>query len=188
VQEEEFTFLQSNNKGGFSILSDIPRSRYDGVFFREGNQVYKILESINGEGEILNLHNHFSHIVRETPNQVKETIFMPNGKNSLVYMNNKQSDVLLTLDAKKIYSNEEWGREYSVSKEKKCLVITFNQAQEDDYQVYLAIHGKNIKYQPLEEWEEHYYERDQQRNSWPWSRWGIHSSNSGASTITIFRR
>ncbi|MBI4144639.1 hypothetical protein HY493_00340 [Candidatus Woesearchaeota archaeon] len=176
VIEGDASFLLTNRHGGFALLGSTPKSRYEGVFFRHGNDVLKVIEDISVGGAIQHLHVT-DKVVRERDG-LTETFFMPH-HDALLYQLSKRAEVELSLDCKAIFDNRAWGRAYRLSVEHKCIVISFAKRNDprdgtsdfSEYDIHLAIFGEGLEYLPVEKWEEHHYEADQRRNSWPSSRW-----------------
>lgn len=176
VDADEIAVMQSNSNGGFAIFSPKPKSRYEGTFFRNLN-VYKAVENLEVAGKIVKITHTPTQSTREYDNGLMETIAMPDGYDALIYKLNKQTDVGLLLDCREIFDNKQWGRTYSLSVEHKCLVITFTKKNDSrepngkEYQVFVAVFGEGMQYLPVQQWVEHHYSIDQQRNSWPYSRY-----------------
>lgn len=178
TEAEQPKFLLTNRLGGFALLGDVPTSRYEGVFFRHGKDVFKVIESITAGGAIR--HVHVTDKVVAEREGVTETFFMPH-HDALLYQLSKRAEVDLTLDCKAIFDNRSWGRSYKLSVEHKCIVVSFAKRNDSrdgtadlsEYDVHLAIFGEGLEYLPVEKWEEHNYESDQKRNSWPSSRWAF---------------
>ncbi len=170
VTEHAGVFLHANQKGAFAIFGN-QQSRYEGVFFKT-NQFYKIIESID-IGQITSATNALATVTR---NNV--TTWMPDASNALVLEQDTASQITLTLDAKALFDNRQWGRSFVMSVEHRCLVFTClkrNDARDglkdaSEYTLYLAIFGEQLGYQPVEQWTERFYAADNARKSWPWSR------------------
>ncbi len=84
VEEEEVSFMLTNKSGSFCLLSNYPKSRFEGVFFRNGEKVYKAIESLRIELPVKKLVNKLWTVSRERSNIV-EDFFMPLHSNSLFY-------------------------------------------------------------------------------------------------------
>lgn len=164
-------FLLTNRKGGFLTLSEDPVSRYQGWFVAdESFNVFKIIESISpsSNGTIKEIVNNLWSIKRIGGYNTEEFIY-PAQYNSFIYQLDKESEVEITLDIKKVYENPEFGRLYKVKEERGCILIEFE--QENDFSFYLAIKTNKGGFQQNDEWIERYYSRDKHRNSPPWNRY-----------------
>ena len=170
--------LQTNRAGGFLLLSEEPTSRYEGLFFRQGNSMFKTVAQLELPGEINTVRNDFATVKRER-DVLTETFCMPDGKDALIYMLDKTAEVVLTLDCREMHDHRQWGRKYSLSLVRKSLVISYRKKNDprdgssnmQEYAGHLAIFGEGLQYQPIDAWKEQYYSRDRERNSWPWSKW-----------------
>ncbi|HSU73062.1 MAG TPA: amylo-alpha-1,6-glucosidase [Candidatus Binatia bacterium] len=181
VEAEDVAVLQTNTIGGFTIFSQKPKSRYEGVFFENyvNNQhtVFKTIEQLALPGNVTKITHTPAQTTREYDNGLMETIAMPDRYPALIYKLNKQVEVGLVLDCREIFDNKQWGRTYALSVDHKCLVITFTKKNDSrepngkEYQVFVAVFGEGMQYLPVQQWVEHSYALDQERNSWPFSRW-----------------
>jgi glycogen debranching enzyme len=182
VESDAPSFLQTNTIGGFSVFGQKPSSRYEGAFFarwfKEGAPtIFKAIENLEVPGKIVSMSYTPLRTTRKYDNGLIETFATPDGYDALIYSLNKPTEVGLVLDCREIFDSKQWGRTYDFSVEHKCLVITFTkkndsrEASGTEYQVFVAVFGEGMQYLPTQKWVEHFYPTDQNRNSWPWSRY-----------------
>jgi hypothetical protein len=177
ASEGDVHILQTNRTGGFAALAPKPTSRYEGVFFRKGNDVFKVIERLELPGTVTSVTNRVSSVSRAYDHGLVETFCMPDGQDALIYSLDKRSEVSLVLDCRQLYDSKQWGRTYTLSVDHKCLVVSFqkkNDAREtngQEYDLHLAVFGEGMEFLPVQQWNENYYDADQRRNSFPWSRW-----------------
>ncbi len=176
--EEEASFMLTNNSGGFCLLSSSPKSRFEGVFFREGDNVYKAIDCLRIHAPVTKLINHVWTVSRERK-AIVENFFMPLHANAIVYELNEKFEFELVLDCKQIYDNRQWGRAYEITKEHGCLIIKFmkrNSKEEDnsefdeEFDIYVAVLADDLEYKLEERWEKFFYELDKERDSLPFDR------------------
>ncbi len=74
--EDEVSFMLTNNAGGYCLLSHHPKSRFEGVFFRNGQGIFKVIDSFRHNQPITRLVNRLWTVSRER-NEVVENFFMP---------------------------------------------------------------------------------------------------------------
>ena len=96
---KECSIMLTNKIGGYLLLSDFPKSRYEGFFINMGNKMYKIIENIriSEPSELKSLKNNFYYFERKRQG-INETFFMPYNFNSLVYELNKSSMIDVIFD------------------------------------------------------------------------------------------
>jgi glycogen debranching enzyme len=178
---EDNSFILTNKKGSYTYFAEKPESRYQGVFFFDNFNMYKVIENINliDSKAIIEIRNNFYSIDRKRKSTV-ESFFMPYSLNSLVYKLNKEKEIEITLDVKESYDNRIWGRYYNIFVEKGCIVVEFTKSTDrrednsdgiEEYKVYLAIKWGTKNHQKIEKWVERYYKLDEQRNSIPFTRY-----------------
>ncbi len=159
----EADFLLSNKKGGYLYLGAEPKTKYQGFFISDGIRMFKTLENINLPGEITKVINKFSSVVRER-GKVKEEFTLPFGHNSFIYaLKGYKGEIVITLDCKESYDDEEWGRFYNVQISDKQVIISFE--KQGNYKLTFVITGKKIKAEKIREWEGREYELDEERHS-----------------------
>lgn len=160
------SFLLTNKAGSYVSLAEKAISRYQGVFFFENLEMYKVIEGIRlvDAPKVAKLVNKFWSVEREF-DKVKEMFFMPFNLNSLVYELNSAQEINLILDCRKSYDTNNRGRNYEVSEEKGCIVIKCTKPGIKD--LYLVVSPEKLEYATVGEEENVSYEFDKKRNSQP---------------------
>ncbi len=177
-------FLLTNGNGGFCLQLNNSRSKYSGVFYNDNKnfdsfEVFKILEEIRLARDIEWTENDFFQ-ARRNRHDVIETFFMPQGYDALVYELSRRRPVDILFDVKKAYDHREWGRNYTVQKEKDHILVTFTKktdSREDatngetEYTIYVVVRPASMDGCVLgDSWENYYYGFDDKRGSGPVSR------------------
>jgi len=167
---------QTNKAGAFLALSPQSRSRYEGLFFKHGNDIFKAIENLEIEGTVTDITHRPGSVSRTYADGYTETFCLPDGVNALIYQGSKRQEMTLVLDCKAIFESRQWGREFSLETDHRCLVVTYTKKNDPrepigpEYTLYLAVFGEGLEYMPLQTWKDVHYPLDQQRNSWPWTR------------------
>jgi len=178
IEDEEVSFMLTNKAGGFCLMSDYPKSRFEGVFFREGDRIYKAIESLRIDSPVKKIVNQLWTVSREREN-ITESFFMPLGSNSLLYELSEKAEFDLLLDCKHVYDNRVWGRSYKITKEQGCILIKFSKNNDsndnnsefsEEFTIYIAAFSDDIEFKPSETWEKVFYELDKERDSMPFER------------------
>lgn len=176
-QEENASIVLANRKGGFAWLSAKPESRYQGLFFRLGKNVYKTVADISVNEPVKAITNMLWGVQRDYAS-VSQRLTMPYGKNAMLVEFSSPCKSQLLLDCKLIDDNREWGRLYEVSSGKDCFVVSFKKRNDrrdsgknDEFDLYVAVAGKGIEFAPVKDWVENNYPYDESRKSAPFSRW-----------------
>jgi len=189
---EKANFILSNKKGGYFSLSDSPKSRYQGFFFMDDLRMFKTVENI----ELVNnakTDNKINEIcydlikIKRKRKGIIETLFMPNNFNSLVYELNKKSDILIYLDVKESYDNDEGGRFYDIFEEKNKVVIKFTKKKNEleQFVIYSVVKADKLSYEKVNRWVKREYELDKNRNSPPYERYVYNALKLNAKRIVI---
>ncbi len=164
-------FILSNNTGSYLFLSENPASRYQGFFFIDDFRMFKTVENIEllRDDRISEIIYDSTGIKRKRKN-ISEGFFIYN--NSLIYELNKKSDVVIYLDVKESYDNDEWGRFYEISEERGKVIVKFTKKQggKEKFTVYIAIKLDRLNYKKTNEWIKREYKLDEKRNSPPSER------------------
>ncbi len=193
IDTQKARIFLTNKKGGYSLFSSKPKSRFEGLFFYENGRMMKVLEEIRVDGKISSIANNM-FIVKRKRKGSSESFFMPHGLNSLFYESNKGSDIQIILDVRDSYDNRQWGRVYDVFEEKGCIVVGFkkntNQAEDfsdgfEEYSAYLAIKADDLDYDWNDDWEKNVYDQDQKRNSVPYERYVYNALNIRSRRLMI---
>jgi len=166
---EDVNFLLTNKVGGYCLLSSAPSSRYQGVFFMDNSDMYKVIEDINlvGAAPVKEIVNEFSLVARKRGKFV-ESFFMPYGYDVLVYELDKPGEIEITLDIRKSYDNPEFGRIYKVSKFKSSIIVSY---RHEKTSLYLVIKPDNLHYKIIGEWIKRVYDYDKKRNTVPFEKY-----------------
>jgi hypothetical protein len=164
--------LLANKRGGFTLISDSPYTRYGGVHFMEGEQVYKVIEEIRpAASETVEICNSLSTVERKSANCTER--FWSNHSNTLMYeVDRFKGYIDLILDCRKIYDFDDKGRFYSVSRENGDIVVNYRKERDGglDYGIVLIIKGAK-EYSTIGAWEERHYPYEKERGSKPYSVW-----------------
>ncbi len=175
--EDSSSVLLGNHQGGFAWLSAHPESRYQGVFFRLGNDVFKTIVDFGINSRLKEAQNLLWG-VRRNYDGLSQRIVMPYGENALLVKLSPSAGVDLLLDCKMIDDNREWGRHYEIKKEKDCIVVSYKKRNDrrdagddkSEYDLHLAVAG-DVDFSSKQEWVEQHYAFDESRKSQPYSRW-----------------
>ena len=176
--------ILSNNLGGFLFLSDPPISKFNGFFYNDDLDVYKIIENIRLVDSSFNeIEDNLWYLKRKHPGNT-EKIFCPKGVNGIVYSLAKKSRIGIDFDCRKVNDMRQFGRFYEVAQEKKSIILSFvkkTDEREDDNQgaeefsLFIAIQPKSFDaskdYEHVDTWEEHFYEYDNERKDLPLNRY-----------------
>ncbi len=175
---ENPNFLLTNKIGGYVSFSCYPISRYQGVFFSDHFQLYKVIDDIR----LLNHHipqkaiNKFWCFERIYDN-FKETFFMPHNHNALVYELSDIEEFDVVLDCRESYSSASFGRYYEIYEKNKKIIVKFTkkndnrESEENTFELYLVIAPSEMNYKKKYSWENIHYSFDEARNSPPFERY-----------------
>ncbi len=181
--EDEIRFMITNSSGGFCIMSSYPKSRFEGVFFREKGKLYKAIELLRINRPVTKIVNNLWQVERHRE-ELTESFFMPMYSNTLIYELSRKAEFDLLLDCRLIYDNREWGRIYSVSKEAGCLLVKFSKKndsrdsqtdEKQEFDIYVAAYSDNLEFRKNDTWEKMFYETDKERNSMPFERFAYNA-------------
>jgi len=168
-------FLLSNKSGGFLNWQGEPESRYGGLFHKTKNTLFKSLESIDlkEKSEIKKARNNFWNFEIERENGLKESFFVPYGFDALVYELNRDAAVDLVLDAKAMFDNDEWGRNYEISEMEGKIVVEYYKIKDGvkQYNFFMVINGENLNYKIKKDWRLRDYKYDLLRKDPPFGRY-----------------
>ena len=170
--KEDVSFLLANKIGGYLSFASKPRSKFDGFFINNNFRMFRIIESINIQGDVRELRNNFWNVERRKES-INERFTLPSGSNSLIYEVNKESDMELFFDVKESYDSREWGRNYEIFEDDGIIIVKFTKKTDgredssdgkEEYTFYTAIHC-GPKYEKINRWVKKEYEYDKKRNS-----------------------
>ncbi len=179
------SFLVSNCAGSFALFGI--KSRYQGVFFRHQNDVFKTIAHIDVKGAPGAILNELWKVARDREG-LQESFWFAKNLPVFFYELGEKADILF--DCKLNYDNREWGRNYEFLMEDKALLVHFqkkNDARESfgsEYSFWLAFYG--CEFEKLEKWEEQHYTYDESRNSRPFSRWVLRGCRAHGSFVLAF--
>lgn len=183
---DDISFILTNKKGGYSYFGDKAVSKYHGMFYFNGLDMFRVIEDIclTDESSITEIENRFYCIKRkrgkERESSLTEGFFMPHGFDSLVYELSEKREIEVFLDIRHSYDSRNWGRFYEVESENECIVIRFTKKTDgredysdntDEFTLYLAIKHDSGDFNNTGKWVEHYYALDKKRNSFPFTRY-----------------
>jgi len=182
--------LLTNRHGGYALLGDAPRSRYEGIFFRRDGNLYKTIEELRFSTPVSRTTNKLWCVERQR-GDVTERLIMPEGKDALLLDMSSAQELTLTFDCRESYDSRTWGRNYELSSDKGCLIISFRkndderEAKGGAFECHLAVAATPLDYIPLKAWEEHHYAYDEARGSRPSSRWVFCAAKLRASRVAF---
>ncbi len=175
-------FMLSNKRGCYAYFSDKPKSRYQGFFFKDHLNMFRVIENIklNVKSSIQTVTNKCYSVERGYSDGIVESFFMPEGHSSLVYGLNKESSFDISFDIKGSYDNREFGRVHEMHVEGDKIILKFtkktslNEDESDgkeEFHIYVAMKPDRISFEPINEWEKRYYSDDESRKSMPYERY-----------------
>ncbi|MEM3154524.1 MAG: amylo-alpha-1,6-glucosidase [Candidatus Woesearchaeota archaeon] len=179
------SLLVSNCNGSFALFGI--KSRYQGVFFKQQNDVYKTIAHIDVKGAPGSILNEFWKVTRDRDGAQESFWF---AKNLPVFFYELPSKAEILFDCKRNFDNRQWGRNYEFFSEDKALLVHFQKKNdlrepaEGEYSFWLALYG--CEFEKLQQWEEHFYEYDELRNSPPFSRWVLRGCRTHGSFTMAF--
>ncbi len=195
---EDAGFLITNKNGSYCNFFSTPNSKYHGLFYyhKKDSRMYKFIEDIklfginkdinddidNTDSYVKSIENNLWVVKRNIQN-VTESFLMPRGFNSLVYELSRENFIDIFLDCKDSYDNREWGRHYTISKEKDCIIVKFTKKTDtredstnglEEFNLYLAIKTDVMldedNHKENKNWVERSYLLDEQRKDYPAKR------------------
>ena len=112
-------FLTANRRGDFASFFNANTSRYHGWFFKNTDNLFKIVESISlvEKEESLDFRNEFWRHIRTQKIKntiIEESFFLPENHCALVYELAPRAEFDLFLDFKPIYVSSEEKRFYII--------------------------------------------------------------------------
>ncbi len=165
-------FLLSNGLGGYASLSGKNISKYQGIYFHEKGDFFKVVENILIPGAIKGLKNKFTSAIRERED-VEEFFYMPKNLNSFVYEVSSQQEISIILDCRNALDFRKWGRHYRFYHKEGMLFVKYTKKSHNNedkegnskqYEIYVAIVPDNLDYSKTGKWEKAEYEFDKRRN------------------------
>ncbi|MBI2580468.1 hypothetical protein HYV85_01535 [Candidatus Woesearchaeota archaeon] len=176
---EEPSFFLSNSNGGFAHFSTAgsPTSKYQGLFTRAGNSLFKTIECLRpvAEEEKVAVAENAGYSALFHHSTFYESFFMPMRRNSLVYQLSMELPVELFFDVRMANDFRQWGRHYSVFEAPgNATVIQFTKktdSREDnsngnaEYEMFVAVRHDGFVTNSSGEWARRSYSLDAKRNS-----------------------
>jgi len=163
-------FLLTNGIGGYASLSGKNTSKFQGVYFAEGSEIYKAIENIIIDGDVTILRNKLSSVAR-VRGDTGEFFYMPTNLNAFVYELSRQKTINLVLDCRKQLDFDKWGRYYRIYQKKDLLLVKYTKRvhpgedkKTSEYEIYIAIAPDNLDYEKVGIWKKVSYEFDKRRN------------------------
>ncbi len=176
-----------NDLGNYFYMTDEKESRYQGFFYASGKnykyelEIYKIIDQINilDKGKLDEIKNNFFEVEKTYESGIIEKYFLPNGYNSICLKANKKVKAEIILDIRHPYDSRRMGRFYEIEIKKDCVLIKFTKKRDwsedgfgdkKEFTLYLAVKTDQDKYKKIGEFFSKYYQKDYERNSYPWDR------------------
>ena len=187
------SYLITNRTGGYTLLGSKSFSRYSGIFFREKNTTYKVIDDIKIKRKPKGLKSNYWMIERQFP-EVTQRFCMPHGFNAITYDLTKEFESEIILDCKESYDNRSMGRFYNIEEVDGKIIITFKKKsnfQEDDtqdkeeYKIYVVIQPDMLHYNTIEQFQKKDYGLDNRRGSTPSERYVFSALKLKAKKVAI---
>jgi hypothetical protein len=174
--------MLGNQNGGYFYLglANHPSSRYQGLFLRESGRMYKVVESVYVDGlegsDAADFTYRLSSIQRRH-RRIKETFWLPEGRNVLVYSLNKPCLIHLDLDIRESYDSRKFGKNYKIVESRRDkIVIEYTKEkdrQEDgsegiEYKAFVVLKGEFKDIRPVGHFKLSHYFLDWLRKSPPY--------------------
>ena len=145
---DQDNFLLTNNQGGFISLSQTLISKHQGVVFFSGLDHFKTINNIRINKKLTVLKNRFTHIERYYEDDIREKIIYPSGYNALILEFNKEEEVEINFDCRKIWDLRNFGRSYNIYEEKDRLIVEFTKTEDfsedgsdkEEFKVFEVLH------------------------------------------------
>ena len=182
-------FLLSNNIGGYVSFSNKPVSKHQGLVLYDGLEHFELIDNLLIKKDLKKIINHFTHVEREYSDGIKDKIILPEGYNALIYELNKDQDINVMLDFRKVDDMRQFGRYYDIYEEDGDIIIHFikkTDSREDathdqeEYDIYLILrshkeeHGA-CDYDKIGAWIKEDYSYDERRPYMPAPRYVYHA-------------
>jgi glycogen debranching enzyme len=179
--------ILGNDLGNYFYMTDEKESRYQGFFYASGKnykyelEIYKVIDQINilNKGKLDEIKNNFFEVEKTYESGIIEKYFLPNGYNSICLETNKKVKAEIILDIKYPYDSRKMGRFYEIEIKKDYALIKFTKKRDwsedgfgdkKEFTLYLAIKTDQNEYKKIGEFFSKYYQKDYERNSYPWDR------------------
>jgi hypothetical protein len=178
--------ILSNGIGSFLFLSEPAVSKFNGFFFNDNLEIYKVIERISVPGSVIGFENNITSIRRKHDKNI-EKIIMPQGINGMMYTLQKKDTITIDFDCRRVIDMRKFGRMYDISFKNDNIIIQFTKKtdkREDDsdgkeeFSFFTVIqpNGFDMKkdYKFIDKWKEADYRYDKERGDPPTSRYLYH--------------
>lgn len=188
------SFLLTNRRGGFLLLSSVPYSKYHGACFRQGDDVFKVIEDIRLDKPSFRDIVYHMWMSERQHQDVSESFFMPLGRDAIVYELDREASFSLILDCKHLYDSRMWGRNYEIYEDGDIVVIRFTKktdSREDqthgyeEKTIYACFRKTGLVYTVNDRWENTHYEYDASRGTQPAERYVYNAVNIKGSRLIV---
>ncbi len=169
---------------GWHVVSSLRKNQY---------VPYKIIENITLQGSSVRLReikNTFATQERIYDDEVTETFMLT--RNALVYtLEGFSGEILFTLDFRSVIEHPQFGRIYSITQEKDCIIVEYVQYTDDslssiDHRMYLVICGAPA-FMLVNKWVKREYTYDALRGAnaefYVYEACRVHISNAKQKTL-----
>jgi glycogen debranching enzyme len=176
--------ILSNNLGGFLFLSQLPISKFNGLFVNYDLELFKTIENIGILGkDFTGIENHLTHIKRNYGDN-SDKIVCPKKINGTIYSLSKKDRVFIDFDCRKVNDIRTFGRTYDVTIEDNKIIVEFTKKSDEredntesvqEFSFYAAVQPSSFKpetdYEFVNQWVESYYRYDHERKDFPAHRY-----------------
>lgn len=171
-------FLLTNNKGGYMLFSGFPLSRYFGFVINKGSDFFKTINEIRVVGDYKTNEIKNNVVDVETKhNDIKGTFFFPKELNTFSFELDREVELEITFDCRKLFDNREFGRYYSMYEKEGKFILRYDKkndpkegAENGEYTLFVVFDA--IDHQGLTAlWQKEAYSFDLERRSPPYERY-----------------
>ena len=147
-------------------------SKFQGVYFTEGSECYKVIENLVIDGKVTALKNKFTSVER-TRGDAGEFFFMPKNTNAFAYELSRPKKITILLDCRKQLDFRRWGRNFKIYHRDDMLLAKYSKKTHrnedrshgrEEYEIYIAIFPDRHDYEKIAKWEKKEYAFDKKRN------------------------
>jgi len=159
------SYLMSNRLGSFYLWSEKPYSKYCGLFFKINNELLKCVEQIKVDSP-LKKSNHTNIGILNQRKELLESFYLEEDENAFAYNLSHPVDATVILDVRKADEAGDLTRNYSITKEKGCILIKCSKRKSKDspkYEYYTAVKSLNADFTKINKYSKAEYEYDKSR-------------------------
>ncbi|MFT4303880.1 MAG: amylo-alpha-1,6-glucosidase [Candidatus Woesearchaeota archaeon] len=156
--------MLTNELGSFYLWTEQPYSKFCGLHFNLNGIVYKCLEAAVIPEKLESSTDTYPGILNQRDGLL-ESVYMPKKRNAIAFRYSHATDVKLVFDVKRFNDWDEWGRNYSISVSRGCIVLKYFKKGYEDYTVYVAIKTRHKTHELLNKFVMKEYSYDNYRNS-----------------------